>query len=144
MANETGIGRGSFRQALQGLKNARFVHLLLFFRSPANIASTLTPQAFTGGAYEPVGCRALCLVSNTKQRRSLSQPPPYQPQQGTEVAVLGGYTMSITELNGSEALAQRIYAFGAATAALCVAGVGPVTAAVLVLCASYVLAKVRA
>ncbi|HEN8733313.1 MULTISPECIES: hypothetical protein [Pseudomonas] len=52
--------------------------------------------------------------------------------------------MSIADLNGSEALAQRIYAFGAAAAALCAAGVGPVTATVLVLCASFVLAKVRA
>ncbi|WP_186007437.1 hypothetical protein [Pseudomonas lactis] len=52
--------------------------------------------------------------------------------------------MSITDLNGSEALAQRIYAFGVATAALCAAGVGPVTATVLVLFASYLLAKVRA
>jgi len=52
--------------------------------------------------------------------------------------------MSIFELNGSEALAQRIFAFGGAAAALCAVGVGPVTATVLVLCASFALAQIRA
>ncbi|HGY3554378.1 TPA: hypothetical protein ACNVV3_000354 [Pseudomonas putida] len=51
--------------------------------------------------------------------------------------------MSITELNGSEVLAQRILAFGAASSALCAAGAGPVTAALLVIFAGFMFAKFR-
>ncbi|MCY1225876.1 hypothetical protein D9M69_557930 [compost metagenome] len=52
--------------------------------------------------------------------------------------------MSIFEQNnGSEALAQRIYAFGSAVGTLCDAGLDPVLAVTLVLCAAVVLATVR-
>lgn len=54
---------------------------------------------------------------------------------------LGRDAMSIFERAGSAALHKRLAAFGGVVSVLCAAGVAPVTAVVLVLCAAVVLAN---
>jgi hypothetical protein len=50
--------------------------------------------------------------------------------------------MGTTKQNGSAALAGRLTAFGGVVTVLCTYGLAPVTAVILVLCATVVLAKV--